>query len=281
MMRSLTISFKKIFTSSGFYLCIAMTLVLLFTAEVYFDFNTQNRYSVIRVLTDFSSEEIAKHYEFYDLIIMNKARGGWLTLFVPIIASFCFVPQMCAESDGNAVRFQIFRTSKNKYYISRFFSGVISGGLALAIGYAVFCAAVCFLFPSASQLNANEMEMYAGSFRFSEALLSMFFYGIFWSVPAMFCTSVLKNKYLIMCIPFFIKYGLSQTVQKLTQNAVADFFNIDEDMLRFSQIADPDALLWFFNRAERLPISVLYGVTAAAFFVGYLIVKQHWSDSGA
>lgn len=99
MMRSLIISFQKIFTSPGFYLCIAMTVVLLFAAEVYTDFNTQNRYSVIRVLTDFSSEEIARHYEFYDIIIMNKARGGWLTLFAPIITSFCFVPQMCAESE--------------------------------------------------------------------------------------------------------------------------------------------------------------------------------------
>lgn len=281
MIRNLIISFKKIFTSPGFYLCAATTVVLLFAAEIYTDPNSQSRYSVIRALADFSPEELAKRREFCDMVIMNNARGGWLALFAPIITSFCFVPQMCAESEANATRFQIFRSSKIKYNISVFLSGILSGGLALAFGYSLFCAAVSFLFPNASVFGAFEMEMYIGGFKFAEALLSMFFYGIFQSVPAMFCTSVLKNKYLIMCIPFFIKYGLTQTVERIFQNALTDFTNVNENMLKFARLTDPDALLWFFSRGERLPISFLCGTLAAAFFVGYLIVKQHWSDSGA
>ncbi|MGN0670890.1 MAG: hypothetical protein ACI4JZ_10110, partial [Oscillospiraceae bacterium] len=200
-MRSFFVSLRKNVTSLGFWLCVGMTVLLLFAAEVYFDFGTQTRYSVFRALTNLSREELANHFELCSTTVIQNARGGWFTLFAPIIAAFCFVPTMCAEREQNAVRFQVFRTTKLNFHITQFLSGVISGGLAMALGYIIFAAAAFALFPSVSEMKSAEM-LQDVNFNLFELTLGVWLFGAFWSIPAMFLTSVLRNKYLILCIPF-------------------------------------------------------------------------------
>lgn len=281
-LRSFYVDTKKIFMSGGFWLCLAMTAVLLFTATVYTDFDTQNRYSALSALMYFTEEERKKIFELCNITVMRNAVSGWLSMFVPIITAFCFVPQFCAERDGNSVRFQIFRSSKLAHGLSRFFSGVISGGLAVTLGYAFFCGAVYLLFPSVSQMDEYSASIIADMrFSFSESLLAVWLYGAFWSIPSMFCTSIMRNKYLIMCIPFFVKYALTQTVQKLYSNAIADFENIDSEMFDFADTVNPDGLLYAFGGIDSLKVFLLFGLTAAAFLAGYLIIRMNWRDQGA
>jgi len=280
-MRNLFVSFKKIITSRGFWLCAGMTVLLLFAAEVYTDYYTQDRYSVIRALTSLSREELCTHQELCNVMVIQNARGGWFTLFAPIITAFCFVPTMCAEREENAIRFQIFRTSKLKYGISEFLSGVVSGGTAVALGYIIFCGAAAILFPGVSQMSGYEAEFLKDiTFGFPKLVLGIWLFGAFWSVPAMFLTSVLRNKYLIMCIPFFAKYALSQTVQKLSQNAYADFENVDDAMLKFINTVNPDGLLWMTYAANQAA-ALFFGITAAAFFAMFIIITQKRGDCGA
>lgn len=238
-MREPFVSFRKIFTSRGFWLCVGMTVLLLFAAEVYTDFDTQDRYSVFRAITSLSREELCAHRELCDVMVIQNSRGGWFTLFAPIITAFCFVPTMCAEREENAVRFQIFRTSKLKYSVSKFLSGVIAGGAAVTLGYVIFSGAASVLFPS-----------------------------------------VLHNKYLIMCIPFFAKYALSQTVQKVSQDMYSDFENVDETMRKFINTVNPDGLLWI-TYAENHAAALFFGITAAVFFAMFIIIIQKRGDCGA
>lgn len=172
--------------------------------------------TVFRALTDFSREELSANYELCNIMVVRNARNGWFTLFAPIITAFCFVPLMCAERDENAVRFQIFRTTKLKYSVTEFLSGVISGGLAITLGYVIFSGTVTLLFPNVSEMTDYAVQMLENAeFDFPSAVLEMWLYGTFWSIPSMLCTSILRNKYLVMCIPFFVKYGLTQIYQKI------------------------------------------------------------------
>ncbi len=281
-MRNLIVSFRKIMTSRGFWLCVGMTILLLFSAPIYTDFDTQNRYSAFRALTDFSGEELTSHYELCSIMVIQNARGGWFTLFAPIITAFCFVPLMTAEREENAVRFQIFRTSKLKYSITRFFSGVISGGTAMTLGYVIFSGAVAMLFPGVSRMTGYEAEFLKDiAFDFPKLVLGVWLFGAFWSIPAMFCICVLNNKYLIMCIPFFAKYALMQTVQKLSQNAYADFEHIDKAMLRFINIVNPDGLLWITYSTQQRTTALFFAITAAVFFAMFIIIMQKRGDCGA
>lgn len=146
-MRTFYSEFKKIFTSGGFYACILFTLILLFFSEVYSDPTTMNRYTVVRALTDISEQKMLHTPELCNVYVMENAVSQWLLIFLPILSAFCFVPQICMEKESGALRFYTFRTSKLKFSLSRYFSGILSGSLAIVIGYAIFCAAIFFLFP--------------------------------------------------------------------------------------------------------------------------------------
>ena len=281
-MRELLVSFRKIMTSCGFWLCVGMTVVLLFTTAIYEDTTTFDRYSVIRALTDLTAEERTLHYELCRTVVMMNVRSSWFTMFVPIITAFCFVPRMCAERDSNAVRFQVFRSSKLKFNAVQFVSGTVAAGTAVLIGYVLFCGAVHLLFPAPSEYGGWNAEMIASyGFSFPKLLLEIGLYGMFWSIPAMFCTSVMRNKYLIMCIPFFAKYGLTQAVQMVQQNAVVDYENVNTGLLNFAITVNPDGLLTIAYRPDFKAPALFFGITAAMFAAAYLVIGQNRRDCGA
>lgn len=279
-MRNLFVSFKKIITSRGFWLCVGMTVLLLFSAEVYTDYDTQDRYSVFRALTSLSREELCAEQELCGIMVIQNARGGWFTLFAPIITAFCFVPTMCAEREENAVRFQIFRTAKLKYSITKFLSGIISGGLAMALGYVIFSGAAMLLFPNVSEMTDSAKQMLGDiTLDFPRLVVTTWLFGAFWSVPLMFLTSVLRNKYLVMCIPFFLKYGLTQSHHKILENTFSAE-EIDEKMMKLANFIDPDGLLWI-NDSTRLNVISLFGIVSVLFFAAYIIIMQKRGDCGA
>lgn len=281
-MRNIYTEFRKLLTAPGFYSCIFAAAILFFAAQVYIDHATDNRYSVIQAVMEFDKEYCLQHYELCSIMVMQAARGGWLTLFVPIITAFCFVPSICSQRDANAVRFQIFRSTKLKFSLSQFFSGIISAGFATAAGYAIFCGVTVFLFPSLSEYGEFEAQMIMGSgFSFPSALLGIWLYGAFWSIPAMFCTSILRNKYLIICIPFFVKYGLTQLFQRLTQEALADYENINYDLLNFTDTVRPEALIYVDTAPNRWWILLVFSTISVLFLTGYLIIQRAWGDPGA
>lgn len=279
IMREFVISFKKTITSRGFWLCVIMTVVLLFAAYLHTDYNTMNRYSAVRALMDFSEEELAEEFEFCNISVVQNARSGWFTLFAPILSAFCFVPLMTTEREENALRFQIFRASKLEYYIAEFLAGAISAGTATALGYAIFAAIAFPLFPGVSEMSDFAALMLEGTqFNFPKLLLGMWCYGAFWSVPAMLLTSVLRNKYLIMCIPFFVKYGLTQTYQKISQNTFAAGIP-DAKTLKIINAVNPDGIIQI-NEFNLVFVIVLFSISALIMFASYMIISMKRSDCG-
>ena len=281
-MGNIYVCFRKLLTSPGFYLCILGTAVLLFSAQVYTDPVTENRYSVIQAAMEFDGGYCLQHYDLCDFMIMKNAKYGWFTLFVPIITAFCFVPTMCTEQDSNAIRYQLFRSSRLKFELSRCLSGIISGGTAVAVGYAVFCGTVSLLFPASSEYGGFEGQILADMiFSFPCELLGIWLYGVFWSMPAMLLTSMMRNKYLIICIPFFVKYGMTQGYQRMTQSALGDFENIDHDLLKFLNITSPEALMGLDGNGDFGWILLCFGTLLSGFLILYLIIQKNRRDCGA
>ena len=279
-MRNFFVSFRKNTASPGFLLCVAMTVLLLFAAEVYYDFDTQTRYSVFRALTYLTPDEHAANYELCSQMVVQNACSGWFSLFAPIIAAFCFVPTVCTERGEKAVRFQIFRTTRLKYSLSQFFSGVISGGAAISLGYIIFAALVMGLFPDIGEMSEFAADvLLETTFDLPYQILKMFLFGAFWSIPAMLLTSVLNNKYLIMCIPFFLKYGLKQLHQKISQDAFSAV-NTDKNAIALANAINPDGILWVYDET-RLVIWLVFGISAALMFAAFIIINRKRVDCGA
>lgn len=281
-MREISVSFKKIFSSAGFYLSTLLTITLLFCAEVYVDALTSDRYSVISALMNFDRNEMLRHFELCSYYVIRNARNGWFTLFVPLSTAFCFVPLMCTERDSNALRFQIVRSSKLKFDLSRYLSGIFAGGISVALGYAIFSGLSFILFPGRSEFgDFFDGQSGEGFIGYLKILLGIWLYGTFWSMPAMFCTSIIKNKYLVMCIPFFIKYGVVQTVSMLTQRIFGDPENINMTLASFLNIINPESLMHVAEYGTAGGILIFYGAVSAALLIGYLLIQMAGRDQGA
>ena len=277
-MRTIFVSFRKILTSRGFYLCVFLTVILLFSAEIYIDYRTYDRYSVFRVLTSFTAEErLTLGENICNIRVLSSALSGWFTLFTPIAAAFCFIPITCTEHEENAVRFQMFRSSKIKYNATQFLAGILSSGFAVALGYLIFSAVVMITFPDIAQFNeatAEHIKMWSQSF--PVLLIRVWCFGAFWGIPAMLLSSVIRNKYIVMCLPFFLKYGLSQAYLTAISNAIKGEAN--ETFLKIARLFSPDGLLgnspWYEKTA-------VFGGFAILFFTAYLIITAKRGDSGA
>lgn len=281
-MREFAVQVKKIFSSPWFYLSTLLAVVLLFCAEIYSDPSTTNRYSVINSLMTFDREEMLRFPEFCDYNVISSARSGWFTLFVPLSSAFCFVPMICGERENNALRFQVFRSSKIKFELSRYLAGTISGGLSTALGYAIFSGMVYLLFPDISEYSGIFTEQAGSAADFLKLLLGIFLYAVFWSIPAMFGTSVIRNKYIVMCIPFFIKYAAVQTVSMMSQNIYKDPEHINRTAAALLYIISPEALMYVFEYAvNRTGSIIFYSALSAAFLIGYLALQRAESDKGA
>lgn len=278
-MKNFFVSIRKTVTSAAFPLCAVMVVVLMFTSDIYYDYGSNAYYSVFRALTDFTREELTAEFEFCSVNVIKNAQGAWFRLFAPIVAGFCFVPTICSEREEKAARFQIFRTSKLNYHISQFFSGVISGGLAVALGFAIFAAAAAMLFPSADQMaQSSTLMMQQTPLNLPLMVLQQFLFGAFWSIPAMLLTSIFNNKYIILCIPFFLKYGLTQLGQKLS-DAVLGAEQIDIDMMNLVNAANPDGILMVYD-GTRLMVWLIFGTLAALMFAAFIIISRKRVDCG-
>lgn len=285
----------KILTGYGFYVCIVFTVILCFSADIYEDFGNGNKYSAFKALMEFDRDFMLSNTAFCSLEVIQSSTGSWLSLFIPIVASFSFVPIICDEYEAKAIRFEIFRSSKLCYHSSKFIVACLSGGLAIMLGFGLFTAIEYLLFPNISEYQSGMQEMYKEMLIIQypdisesgytvvvvQKLISMFMYGAVCSAPVMMLTIIVRNKYLVVCIPVFIKYALNQTCIKLKTQAVADYKSMDMELLRAVGIVNPDALAILSQYGEDKKDVLMYNsIIIAISFIVYLIIALRKVDSG-
>ena len=183
---------KKILTSYGFYICVVFSAILCFSSNIYNDMVKDDRYSVFTALVTFDRRFMLTDTSFCAQSIILKGADGWLPMFIPIISAFAFIPLICDEHEAKSVRFEIFRTSKCSFFISRFVTALLCGALAVTIGYLIFIALVLLLFPHLSEYSPQQIEIFYENLRYVygeisdgillptvKTLCSVFVYGAF------------------------------------------------------------------------------------------------------
>lgn len=295
MIRNIKTNLYKIITGYGFYVCIIFTAVLCFSANIYEDPMNGDKYSAFMALTSFDRDFMLGDTSFCSFEVMRKGTGGWLPLFIPLISAFAFIPLVCDEYEAKSARFEIFRSSKLCYNLSKFITACLCGGFAVMLGFGLFTLADYALFPNINEYGAelkrtyDEMLFYiypnvtqsGYGFSIIKKMGEMFLYGAVCAAPAIMFTSFIRNKYLVLCIPFFIKYSIDQTCIRLQSQASADYTKVDMKMLKISSIADPDALSYLSefgsDKALVLNLNGALLFTAAAI---YLMIQSRRLDSG-
>ncbi len=295
ILRNLKTDLWKILSGYGFYLCIIFTCLLCFASYIYEDGVTGNKYSVLRALWTFDRKFMLEDLRFCSFEVVRSSAGNWLFLFIPIIASFAFVPLGCDEYEAKSVRFQVFRTNRFCYNSSRFITGCLCGGLAVMMGFVIFTLAVHMLFPAVStyspELQGQYKEMMdsihiriSGIYYIQAVMFKisgMFLYGVFWAAPIMMMTAFIRNKYLVMCIPFFVKYGINQTCEKTRWHMLENPESVSTWLRRIAAFSDPDQLADLADCGNSTGEVLLYhGLLVVLFYVVYLVVQSRRGDCG-
>lgn len=285
----------KILTGYGFYICVVFTVILCFSANVYTDEIKNNRYSAFAALRNFDKNFMLTDTQFCSFQVMLKGGSGWLSMFIPIISAFAFIPLVCDEYEAKSVRFEIFRSTKLTYNFSRFVTACISGGLAVMLGFLIFTFIEYQLFPNLSDYDTLSREMYYEMMSSQYPKLEttgtalplfikaceMFLYGAMYAFPAVTLTCVIRNKYLVMCIPFFIKYAVGQSYLKMMSQSYADFENPNEKLSRISTIINPDAISDLNTYGKSIKPILAYNVSLFIIcLIFYLTVQSRRCDSG-
>lgn len=294
MFRIIKTEFYKIVTGYGLYLCVLFTVILCFGTGIHSDMINNNEYSIIRSLTSFDREYMLSSTDFSSINVALKGAGSWLTMFIPIISAFAFIPLVCDEGESKSIRNDLFRTSKVKFYLSKFITAILSGGFAVMIGYMLFNGIVFILFPNIKEYPPETYETYKKTLSLSypsiadygltSALLiqyvEVFIYGALAAIPSIVLTAISKNKYIVMCIPFFIKYALTQTCAKMLAQAYSNSDSINEGLIKFSNTINPDSVLSIFKIANRKLIVIYYIVIIVIALMFYLFIQLRRFDCG-
>lgn len=215
-------------------------------------------------------------------------------MFLPVIAAFAFVTIVCDERESKAVRNTVFRSSRTGYYASRFVMICLSGGIAVLLGFALFAGVIGVTFPDINQYSLELQEQIRNSlgylgpdfsephlfFLIGQKFLVMFLYGFVSAAPAALLTSILRNKYLILCIPFFMKYVCTQICEKLISQALVNRESPDMNFLGLVRILSPDSISNLFQSGNKIYIMFYHFGLVAVAFVSYMLIWNRRFDSG-
>lgn len=286
-MKSLRCDLEKSTINIGFVCAVILTTMLCFTANVYRDISIDKNYSVYEALLTIDNRIIQNNYDFASISVFKKALTGYISMFLPIIVAFPFMVSFCAERNNGLMRLAISRTGRYRYYFSKFFSSILSGGLAVMLGVAVFGIFVWFLFPSLSSYNLSTEQLnwlIPGGMVITilRMLLAAFLCGVIGALPSFFISSFCKNPYIITCLPFMLNYVRDTALNKAATNYLnaVDYEKYNK-LLPFysnsiSKISDYSGL----NSVMKTTILV-NGISLLIALFGFIIIMNLRFDKGS
>ena len=288
LLRIIKTDMKKVFTSFGFYSCVIITFLLCFTYNLSYDYIANEGLSVFAVFTRYSRSELLENIDYCTLSVFRLSISQWVILFIPIIASFSFVPLFCDERNSKLIRYSTIRTSKITYNVGKFVTAFLAGGLAILIGHMLFGITIQFMFPSLSEYPAEMQNYFIESLAFTEPkmanlykeigsigliiprLFELFLYGAISSIPVLVLAAISKNIYVIICIPFLMKYLIDQTMSKISYNLYMSSESPDgilrDLLIVFDTNATQNLFIYYDYKIKIIIANLIYSIVAYIIF---------------
>ncbi|MDE6313397.1 MAG: hypothetical protein K2M46_07205 [Lachnospiraceae bacterium] len=260
---------KQLFSSLPFWVCCILVTVLECSAGFFLERNGKEL-SVIETIITYSKQEMKDMGRIWSVNAFVSGVGSWLKLFVPVIASLPAVALYRDQASTGYRRCLIYRVGKKEYLIVKYLSGFLGGAITLTMGTLLFFLLTQLCFPSAACLQEwvvrSTLEAYHANSAFAMVMCRfgiVFLYGGIWASITYGLLGLVSNKYLIVGIPFMMKYIWQQCAEKWN-------------------IMDGDALL-YFSFGENNPLTVVvvvYGLLLLGSFFLFYFSNQRKEDIG-
>ncbi len=234
-----------------FFMCVVV-VAFIGSTTICFGDDYGREYSVLELILMERRQEFAAKNGITFMRILQMPLGMCARMFLPFVAVFPFLNMFWAERTKSYASFMMSRIGRKKYLIMYIFDCLASSGLVVFFGYALYYAAVFFLF---SSLDGDAVGFGVIFKELARQLLPLFLYGAFVGTPALFLSSFLENRYVTCCIPFVLIY----LYDKMTMGT-------------YWETASLASLYWIENPAASLAVHASEGVGFALLF--YIIMDE-------
>ena len=274
---------KKTVLNYGFLGCVLLSFCFFFSTTIILGSESVDEgITVLSCIIQYSSTQLNGQESCTNVRVFTQSVSGFFQMFLPIIAAFPFIPNFCEERNSGLIRFMITRTGKKKYYLGKFCTALLGGGLAVTLGYLLYGMVVFSYFPSYIALTGEEVGQVLPMI--IDSVLGIFLYGMVSVMPAFLMSTVLKNRYLVTCIPFSLLYLYGRWVSKIQTTG---WIRGDQFLINLSYILSPCSItqLQYLkiedNWNQNLIAVLLFqgGFVVIGFLLFCFLMNRRW-DSG-
>lgn len=261
---------KQVILSVPFWVCCLLVMALETTAG--FCIIGETEISVIEAIFYFSQQERESNVLLNSFAAFSAGTGSWLSLFAPVITALPFVVLFRDETSTGYRRFRIVSIEDKKLFcMIKYIVCFFTGALIMFTGTLMFAVITEIFFPSLRSFGSEYSEMVLSSYSVSgvlqanlQHLVCCFFYGGFWALMSFGLLGKIANKYLIVGIPFMVKYMWRELYFKAGDKGVG-----------------PDNLLQiFYGSQSGLWIIFLYVFLGFMSFIMFYICTVRKEDVG-
>ena len=207
---------KKMYTNPAFFIVIFAVMLIYATGVIYIEPMTQKSYNLFNISAMKNYREVLSNSWVSTETMIINGPDSYIWMFAPILASVPFVALLCGAKKNNNIRFEIMRVGKRSYIIGKMLAAMVTGGTAFLIGYIGYAIACYFiLIPIGEEglfdisMNSNLNQLYEiGGIALIIVLrfVCIFVYGMTATILPFAVSSLIRNKYLVICVPFMLSY---------------------------------------------------------------------------
>lgn len=287
-MKSIKSELRKIMAPQLVMMSIIGLLLLMFMTDAKLDIYNKKVYMIFELLYGRGKELIGENAECANIILWSGyTKSMWFKIFTPLLVSLPLMISNASENSNGHIRYVISRQSNLRYCISKLVAGMFSSGIIMCVSYTIFGILVMILFPNISTYNISPEEMmyifpYQKLPYIASKLVGSFLYGMYVGIFGMFITAVFKDKYLVICMPVMISFGINRliTFQYSKAMSVIDF--TDAESVRKANLYEtlyPEYIAEFWIKKEWvITFGIMILVYVVYFISLYMITKKRNSN---
>lgn len=275
--RALLNEMKKNTGSLAFILSAIAVAVLFLASGIYTDPASGRTYSIFECIFALDYEFIKSSYELSSIMVFQRGVNEYLLMFMPVLTTVSYISVFGSEFESTFYRYEMFRTQKKCIAVSKFCGGVINGGMVALVGTILYGLIVLFLFPSfgSYQIDTGITEMLFPDnvvIIIIKRLAGMFLYGMFSSILSVMFSALIRNAYVVLCLPFMITYLYSMTLNKI---ALSEEVLYTETFTKI-QLLYPQSIIYLFDNSSAvitLLLNMVFVIVALCVYTVILVRK--------
>lgn len=275
--RALLNEIKKNTGSLAFVMSAIAVAVLCLASGIYTDPVSGRIYSIFECVYAFDSEFIKSNYAFSSIMVFLRGMNEYLLMFMPVLTAVSYIGVFSSEFESSFYRYEMFRTQKKCIVLSKFCGGIINGGMVALIGTMLYGLIVLILFPD---FGSYQVDTETTKMLFSDNVLiitmkrfaGMFLYGMFSSMLTVMLSALIRNIYVVLCLPFMITYLYSMTLNKI---ALSEEVLYTEAFTKI-QLLYPQSIIYLFDNSSAvatLLLNVVFLIVALCIYTVILVRK--------